>query len=74
MLISDAFLVEAAESSGIIDYMEAATYVYTAEDLKFLAAYQAQIVAATVRTTSFQDLTFLSLIMKYFVVKQNVAA
>jgi hypothetical protein len=67
MVNTDAVAVDLVAASGVIDDMEASTYVYGKEDLKFLAKYQVKLASA--RTTQSEDFYFLGLFNKYFVVK-----
>jgi hypothetical protein len=67
MVNTDAVAVDLVAASGVIDDMEASTYVFEAEDKKFLAKYQAKLASA--RTKQSDDFYFLGLLNRYFLVK-----
>lgn len=67
MVNTDAVAVDLVAVNGVIDDMEASTYVFGAEDKKFLAKYQAKLASA--RTSQSEDFYFLGLFNKYFMVK-----
>jgi len=69
MVNTDAVAVVLVAANGVIDKMEASTYVFGAEDLKFLAAYQAHLAAS--RTSQTEDEMFINKLVRYFNVKKG---
>jgi hypothetical protein len=69
MVQTDAVAVALCAANSVIDKMELATYVFGAQDLKDLAAYQAHLSAA--RTSQSEDEMFLEKFHRYFMVKQG---
>jgi hypothetical protein len=67
MVNTNAVAADLVANSGVIDDMEASTDVFGAEDLVFLAAYQAKL--ASTRTNLTEDMTFIAMLARYMVVK-----
>lgn len=63
MVNTNAVAVVMVEANKLIDKLELETYVFGAEDRKFLAKYQAKLASA--RTKQSDDLYFGALFMKW---------
>ena len=67
MLETDTVAVDCTATNGVIDDIEASTGVVGAMDKKFLAAYQVKLAAG--RTKLSEDMRFLGIFNRYFLVK-----
>jgi hypothetical protein len=67
MLQTDAVAVDFSGTNGVIDDMEASDDVFGASEMTWLAAYQTRLAAG--RTPLSEDMIFMSMLMRYIVVK-----